>query len=103
MPSNPVSRTKIHDMLRGVSLALVLSILVLSQALSGQQRPAANADIQTLVARLDLQKYKSTIESLSGFGDRRQGTRRNRDALNWIEAQLKSYGCADVERLKYDY
>jgi hypothetical protein len=52
---------------------------------------------------LDLQRYKSTIESLSRFGDRRQGTKRNRDAVDWIEAQLKSYGCADVERLTYTY
>ncbi len=37
------------------------------------------------------------------FGDRRQGTDRNREAIDWIEAQLKSYGCANIERLKYNY
>ena len=36
------------------------------------------------------------------FGDRRQGTERNRKALDWIEAQLNSYGCK-TERLQYDY
>ena len=31
-----------------------------------------------------------------------QGTERNRKAVDWIEAQLKSYGCP-TERLKYEY
>ncbi len=80
-----------------------LVIVVTVSHLSGQQNPASGDDVRTLVGRLDLQRYKSTIESLSRFGDRRQGTRRNRDAVDWIEAQLKSYGCADVERLTYSY
>jgi hypothetical protein len=58
---------------------------------------------RTLVARLDLEKYKSTIKGLTQFGDRRQGTDRNRAAVNWIEARLKSYGCTNTARLKYDY
>jgi len=32
-----------------------------------------------------------------------QGTDRNRAAIDWIEAQLKSYGCSNTERLRYDY
>src|SRR5437763_407755 len=65
---------------------------------------AQGADpIARLVARLDLEQYKATIKGLTQFGDRRQGTDRNRAAVNWIEAQLRSYGCADVARLKYDY
>jgi hypothetical protein len=59
--------------------------------------------IRTLVGRLDLEKYKTTIKGLTQFGDRRQGTDRNRAAIDWIEAQLKSYGCADTERIKYTY
>src|SRR5213078_4146411 len=59
--------------------------------------------IAQLVARLDLEQYKATIKGLTQFGDRRQGTDRNRAAVNWIEAQLRSYGCADVARLTYDY
>jgi hypothetical protein len=58
---------------------------------------------RTLVGRLDLEKYKATIKGLTQFGDRRQGTDRNRAANDWIEAQLKSYGCSDVQRLKYEY
>ena len=84
-------------------LLFVLATTVLARGVSGQQAPAINEDVRTLVGRLNLQRYKSTIESLSEFGDRRQGTRRNRDAVDWIEAQLKSYGCADVERLTYTY
>src|SRR5213082_2438594 len=65
---------------------------------------AQGADpIAQLVARLDLEQYKATIKGLTQFGDRRQGTDRNRAAVNWIEAQLRIYGCADVARLKYDY
>jgi hypothetical protein len=59
--------------------------------------------IKVLVARLDLEKYKTTIKGLTQFGDRRQGTDRNRAAIDWIEAQLKSYGCTNTVRLKYTY
>jgi Peptidase family M28 len=66
--------------------------------------PAQAPDpISQLVGRLDLERYKATIKGLTRFGDRRQGTDRNRAAVNWIEAQLRSYGCSDVARLKYDY
>src|SRR6476661_943271 len=58
--------------------------------------------IAALVGRLDLEKYKATIKGLTQFGDRRQGTDRNRAAVDWIEAQLKSYGCP-TERVKYVY
>jgi len=59
--------------------------------------------IKLVVARLDLEKYKATIKGLTQFGDRRQGTKRNRDAVDWIEAQLKSYGCSNTQRITYDY
>ena len=55
------------------------------------------------MGRLDLEKYKATIKGLTQFGDRRQGTERNRKAVDWIEAQLKSYGCTNTERIKYTY
>jgi len=67
------------------------------------QTPVADDPVKILVSRLNLDRYKSTIKSLTQFGDRRQGTERNRNAITWIEAQLKSYGCANIERLKYDY
>jgi hypothetical protein len=62
-----------------------------------------DADIAAMVGRLELEQYKATIKGLTQFGDRRQGTKRNRDANDWIEAQLKSYGCSDVERITYEY
>ena len=59
--------------------------------------------VTRLVDRLDLERYKATIKGLTQFGDRRQGTARNRDAVDWIEAQLKSYGCSPTERLTYQW
>jgi hypothetical protein len=82
------------------------------RALLVAQQPATSAatkapeppdPIKGLVAQLDLEKYKATIKGLTQFGDRRQGTDRNRAALDWIEAQLKSYGYTNTTRLKYDY
>jgi hypothetical protein len=35
-----------------------------------------------LVGRLDLERYKETIRGLAQFGDRRQGTERNRRAVD---------------------
>jgi len=79
--------------------ALAIPTLALAQADSAK----APDLIPQLVARLDLERYKATIKGLTVFGDRRQGTDRNRAAVDWIEAQLRSYGCSDVSRLKYDY
>ncbi len=62
-----------------------------------------NPEITSMVARLDLEAYKATIKGLTQFGDRRQGTARNRAAVDWIEAQLKSYGCTNTERIIYTY
>jgi hypothetical protein len=59
--------------------------------------------IQRIVARLDLERYKRTIKELTRFGDRRQGTARNRAAIDWIEAELKRYGCTNTERMTYQY
>jgi len=74
----------------------------------GAAEPAAATRIPDdptaqLVGRLDLERYKATIKGLTRFGDRRQGTDRNRAAVNWIESQLRAYGCADVARLRYTY
>lgn len=67
------------------------------------QAPAPPDDpVQVLVSRLDLERYKATIKGLTAFGDRRQGTDRNRAAIDWIEVQLRSYGCP-TERLDYTY
>ena len=79
-------------------VALVLASPVLAQPVTPMADP-----VRVLVKRLDLERYKATIKSLTQFGDRRQGTARNRAAIEWIEAQLKSYGCANTERLTYTF
>jgi len=89
-------------------LAAAACGLLICGTANAQNNAAATQDtaydpVGVLVSRLDLEKYKSTIKGLAQFGDRRQGTKRNRDAVDWIEAQLKSYGCQNVERITYEY
>ena len=90
-------------------LAALLATPVIAQrgaapAAGGQPQAAPVEDpIKTIVGRLDLEKYKATVKGLTQFGDRRQGTERNRKAGDWIEAQLRSYGCSNVERVTYEY
>jgi hypothetical protein len=87
----------------GLSL-VVAAVPSLSSAQTSAPVPDTAYDpVQALVDRLDLERYKNTIKGLAQFGDRRQGTKRNRDAVDWIEAQLKSYGCRNVERITYQY
>src|SRR6266704_1726787 len=83
----------------------ICGLVVLCAPVFGQRvTDTASLDpIKALAERLELERYKAVIKGLTQFGDRRQGTDRNRAAVNWIEAQLRSYGCADVARLKYDY
>jgi hypothetical protein len=76
-------------------------LVALSEVAAGQQpTPSADDPAKVLVGRLDLERYKATIKALTQFGDRRHGTDRNRAAVDWIEAQLKSYGCT-TGRLAY--
>src|SRR5437879_6058741 len=83
---------------------VLLAVLAMPAVAPAQADSTTGPDpIAQLVARLDLERYKATIKGLTRFGDRRQGTDRNRAAVDWIEAQLKSYGCSDVARLKYEY
>jgi len=96
--------------MRPISLATATTCgLLLTAAVpstSSAQRGGADTaydPVQPLVDRLDLGRYKNTIAGLAQFGDRRQGTKRNRDAVDWIEAQLKQYGCQNVERITYQY
>jgi hypothetical protein len=92
-----------------LSMGLLATLCAHAQTDPAPQTPtptppaAADDPIQKLIARLDLPKYKATIRGLTKFGDRRQGTDRNRAAIDWIEEQLKSYGCTNTERIKYVY
>src|SRR6185436_17923980 len=82
-----------------------LFVLLLGAVVHPAQRGAAAADdpVASLASRLDLERYKATIKGLTAFGDRREGTDRNRAAVDWIEAQLKSYGCTNTERITYNF
>ena len=83
---------------RFLQLAMfTLTVLVTGSISLGQD----NEDpVQELVNRLDLESYKTAIRGLTQFGDRRQGTERNRRAVDWIEQQLEAVGCSP-ERLHY--
>lgn len=80
----------------------IFALVALSAVAAGGQQgsPPPDDPVKTLVARLDLERYKATIKGLTQFGDRLEGTDRNRSAVDWIEAQLKSYGCP-TERHRY--
>ncbi len=90
-----------------VRYALGALLACLSTSARAQTPASGVADsvevIRGMVARLDFDKYKATVKGLTKFGDRRQGTDRNRAAIDWIEAQLKSYGCTNTERVTYDF
>jgi hypothetical protein len=83
--------------------ALLLAAPLTAQNNAAPATPQAEDPIRTLVGRLSLDHYKQTLLGLAKFGDRRQGTSRNRAAVDWIEAQLKSYGCTNTERIVYTY
>ena len=88
----------------GFGLLTLLGTSLRAQGAAAAAVPDTTYDpVRELVGRLDLEKYKATIAGLAMFGDRRQGTKRNRDAADWIEAQLKSYGCQSIERITYEY
>ncbi|MDE2879343.1 M28 family peptidase [Candidatus Palauibacter soopunensis] len=84
--------------------AVALSLGVVAPALHAQESAGEAEDpVATLVARLTLDDYKTTLKGLTQFGDRRQGTQRNRDAVDWIEAQLQAFGCTNTERVFYTF
>jgi hypothetical protein len=94
-----------HPSITALSVSLILASAAIAQSTPSAPRAGATDEdpVRALVRRLDLAAYKATIKGLTQFGDRRQGTERNRAAVDWIEAQLKSHGCEDIARLKYTY
>jgi hypothetical protein len=94
-----------RDIILSVGILIGVAGAAIAQqagALPPSQAAPVDDPVKTLVARLDLERYKATIKGLTQFGDRRQGTDRNRAAVDWIEQQLQSYGCV-AERLRYVY
>ena len=98
-----MSSKVLSRVLLGCALSAMLRLSSVAAAEPAAADPGLDDPTSQLVARLDLERYKATIKGLTRFGDRRQGTDRNRDAIEWIEAQLRAYGCADVTRLHYAY
>ncbi|HEU6451546.1 MAG TPA: M28 family peptidase [Gemmatimonadaceae bacterium] len=87
-----------------VSLFALVAPLGPLAAQSTIVRPdTALPEVTKLVSRLSLDRYKATIKGLTQFGDRQQGTDRNRAAVDWIEKQLQSYGCTPTQRITYNY
>src|SRR5438093_7641260 len=75
--------------------------LVLASALCAQTANEPSDTVRTVVSRLDLERYKAHIKGLAQFGDRLQGTQRNRDAIDWLEKELRSFGYTNVERHRF--
>lgn len=88
---------------RAVVVAVAVTPLAVVVTL-GQTTPPAPPPgpdpAAVLVGRLDLERYKATIRALTTFGDRLEGTDRNRAAVEWIADQLAAYGC-QPERHRY--
>src|SRR2546428_11124989 len=76
--------------------SLFLAVLVSSQTTNIPPDP-----LQEVVRGLELDRYKAHIKGLAQFGDRLQGTQRNRAAIDWIEKQLRSFGYTDVVRHRF--
>ena len=86
-------------------LVAVLTTLIFGPRIEGassQAQATTDDPVKVLVGRLDIERYKATIKGLTQFGDRLQGTDRNKAAIDWIEAQLRAGGCTP-ERLRYVY
>ena len=90
-------------MLCALSALATLGSHPLAAAEPSKAVPISDDPIARIVGRLDLERYKATIKGLTRFGDRRQGTDRNRAAIDWIESQLRGSGCTDIARLRYTY
>ena len=78
-----------------------LGMLILSAGLWAQPVNAPSDAVRAAVARLELERYKAHIKGLTEFGDRTHGTQHNRDAIDWLEKQLRGFGYSNVERHLY--
>jgi len=112
-PTTPITARmsgSLGRLIMGGSLVLIGAMLTATVPVAAQRAGSTTASsdsasdvIKTMVGQLDLERYKATIKGLTQFGDRREGTDRNRAAADWIEAKLRSYGCTPTERLTYDF
>src|SRR5258708_3421001 len=82
-------------------MRFLLGTLVFAAGLSAQTVNAPSDPVRAVVGRLELERYKADIKGLAQFGDRMHGTQRNRDAIDWLEKQLRSFGYSNVERHRF--
>ena len=103
-PATPAPRdfSYTRGLIHGLLTAALAAGLVES-SVQAQEQEETPDPVAELVARLTLDEYKTTLKGLTQFGDRRQGTQRNRDAVDWIEAWLQEAGCTNTERVHYEY
>jgi hypothetical protein len=76
-------------------------MLLSAAALCGQSMNAPSGPIRSVVERLQLDRYKEHIKGLAQFGDRIRGSKGNRDAIAWLELQLRSFGYTNVVRQQF--
>jgi len=82
-------------------MRLLAGMLILAAGISAQTPNTDENAVRVVVDRLDLSSYKVHIKGLTQFGDRMQGTPRNRDAIDWIEKQLRAFGYTNVTRQRF--
>jgi hypothetical protein len=82
-------------------MRFLVGTLILVTIVSGQTANVASDQVRTVVGRLEPDRYKAHIKGLAQFGDRLQGTARNRDAIDWLEKQLRAFGYTNVERQRF--
>src|SRR5262245_55140530 len=82
--------------------AAALAVVLLAAPVTGAQTTNAPSDeVRTVVGRLELERFKAHVKGLTQFGDRMVGTQRNRDAIDWLDRQLRSFGYSNVERHRF--
>src|SRR5260370_37427773 len=82
-------------------MRFLLGTLALAAGLSAQTPNLPSGPVRTVVSRIELGRYKAHIKGLGQFGDRMQGTQRNREAIDWLEKQLRGFGYGNVERHRF--
>jgi Peptidase family M28 len=92
---------KIVDKTNYINMRFIVGTLILASIVSGQTANAPSPVVRTVVGRLELDRFKAHIKGLAQFGDRMQGTDRNRKAIDWLEQQVKAFGYANVERQRF--
>jgi acetylornithine deacetylase/succinyl-diaminopimelate desuccinylase-like protein len=80
---------------------LIGTVALAAVVLSAQATQVPSDSVRAIVSRLELERYKAHIKGLSQFGDRMQGTERNREAIDWLEKELRGFGYTNVARQRF--